>query len=224
MAGLIPAHAGKTELSSSSRARPRAHPRSRGENSTCARKALASTGSSPLTRGKPFEERRGLAWRGLIPAHAGKTKCRPPRAAPIRAHPRSRGENYVPCAGIPGGRGLIPAHAGKTLFERLGRNQGRAHPRSRGENHLAVRLASEMGGSSPLTRGKPADRPDRPPRAGLIPAHAGKTEIPSAQRRVSRAHPRSRGENDASLAAGYSARGSSPLTRGKRRRGRPLQR
>ena len=49
---LIPAHAGKT-LPGESRGRsPRAHPRSRGENSTSRLVAAAGAGSSPLTRGK----------------------------------------------------------------------------------------------------------------------------------------------------------------------------
>ena len=53
-------------------------------------------------------------------------------------------------------------------------------------------------GSSPLTRGKPADREPPADRVGLIPAHAGKTRPPTRGRL--RDH------------------GSSPLTRGKRGR------
>ena len=51
--GLIPAHAGKTGTSSSSTKSPRAHPRSRGENSATNSLATFIAGSSPLTRGKP---------------------------------------------------------------------------------------------------------------------------------------------------------------------------
>ena len=51
-------------------------------------------------------------------------------------------------------------------------------------------------------------------RAGLIPAHAGKT--PSGPPPSSaRAHPRSRGENEAGDEKGSTFEGSSPLTRGK---------
>ena len=73
-------------------------------------------------------------------------------------------------------------------------------------------------GSSPLTRGK------RPlvshPRAvsGLIPAHAGKTIICDPSGLVSKAHPRSRGENPPRLSVDAPHEGSSPLTRGKRSR------
>ena len=51
-AGLIPAHAGKTMGRRGRHHRHRAHPRSRGENSTPRRASPWTTGSSPLTRGK----------------------------------------------------------------------------------------------------------------------------------------------------------------------------
>ena len=50
--GLIPAHAGKTSRTSVSPAAPRAHPRSRGENTWGRCPRSACSGSSPLTRGK----------------------------------------------------------------------------------------------------------------------------------------------------------------------------
>ena len=50
--GLIPAHAGKTARMGTTRARLRAHPRSRGENPRDARGHGSFRGSSPLTRGK----------------------------------------------------------------------------------------------------------------------------------------------------------------------------
>ena len=172
-------------------------------------------GSSPLTRGKLPGGLVGLAVRGLIPAHAGKTTpaARPPPSR--RAHPRSRGENaarswmsrHLPGSspltrGKPsealagcGGDGLIPAHAGKTV---------------------CVRLRSLMlSGSSPLTRGKRARR--APPHVGgrLIPAHAGKTSWTSPTSSRPWAHPRSRGENLRAVHLNPREQGSSPLTRGK---------
>ena len=55
----------------------------------------SSTGSSPLTRGKPDElDPRRLAF-GLIPAHAGKTPVAVAAIKVVQAHPRSRGENTV---------------------------------------------------------------------------------------------------------------------------------
>ena len=70
-------------------------------------------------------------------------------------------------------------------------------------------------GSSPLTRGKPADRPDRPPRAGLIPTHAGKTPDGCCSHEPWPAHPHSRGENSKDSGVIGASGGSSPLTRGK---------
>ena len=132
--GLIPAHAGKTtspRLRTPSRG---AHPRSRGENFAGLKGKVSSAGSSPLTRGKPLVSERLKLGKGLIPAHAGKTRPGTPRVPNQPAHPRSRGENDAPDSvpGRPEGsspltRGkhpseeapthdprLIPAHAGKT--------------------------------------------------------------------------------------------------------------
>ena len=151
---LIPAHAGKTHAETTPCPALPAHPRSRGENPPTKRARAIQTGSSPLTRGKPFTYRQGRVALGLIPAHAGKT-CQPPmRPAYRRAHPRSRGENIRARGGaagaagsspltrgkhpglrpLPRDHGLIPAHAGKTGAVQVETGQARAHPRSRGEN------------------------------------------------------------------------------------------
>ena len=74
-ARLIPAHAGKTRGVSVVPQASGAHPRSRGENEYGRKKSRITDGSSPLTRGKHDD---GIAPRprvGLIPAHAGKTRC-----------------------------------------------------------------------------------------------------------------------------------------------------
>ena len=52
LAGLIPAHAGKTTFRGASGHRGWAHPRSRGENATASARTSPQPGSSPLTRGK----------------------------------------------------------------------------------------------------------------------------------------------------------------------------
>ena len=158
---------------------------------------------------------------------------------PIRAHPRSRGENhcaavYAPVAtgSSPLTRGklaldsrrrrqlrLIPAHAGKTRFQLTLPGKVSAHPRSRGENELSVRRCQSGEGSSPLTRGKPSVTPTRVGSSGLIPAHAGKTVTAWAGLSSRRAHPRSRGENHLRAILAAQNQGSSPLTRGKRGEG-----
>ena len=157
--------------------------------------------------------------RGLIPAHAGKTRCPRRRASDRRAHPRSRGENCHlwhdcdPAAGsspLTRGKpyvpedaqiihGLIPAHAGKTPFSPLRGPANEAHPRSRGENGWLLAGGGWF--------------------AGLIPAHAGKTSAAIRRSCLIWAHPRSRGENIRDYLGDFAADGSSPLTRGKRTRG-----
>ena len=90
-----------------------------------------------------------------------------------------------------------------------------AHPRSRGENAWKLKGKAIVSGSSPLTRGKHAARPERQRPGGLIPAHAGKTLEVWMNGIKGRAHPRSRGENVNKLTVAGGAKGSSPLTRGK---------
>ena len=233
--GLIPAHAGKTNLSSCGCTLRRAHPRSRGENAGSGLPGACAPGSSPLTRGKhPRLAVRRLP-RRLIPAHAGKTRP-PQRESPgPEAHPRSRGENsHWPdvntgsggssplTRGKPHTRGrrphqpgLIPAHAGKTYRVKSDNVAGRAHPRSRGENSAAYPARPSLRGSSPLTRGKRILLLTSFDEGRLIPAHAGKTRPTGLQCSRLSAHPRSRGENRIRTMTRLMRRGSSPLTRGK---------
>ena len=152
--GLIPAHAGKTLRTTHCLHLPGAHPRSRGENPARCRAASARQGSSPLTRGKRPVSGSGSASRGLIPAHAGKTRRLPASQGRRQAHPRSRGENLGggDVAALAGW--LIPAHAGKTESARIKGKKLGAHPRSRGENKTATPPPTYRAGSSPLTRGK----------------------------------------------------------------------
>ena len=72
---LIPAHAGKTGMAGTRRWRTTAHPRSRGENIKAAVSVVVEWGSSPLTRGKQRAQLGRHFRPGLIPAHAGKTRC-----------------------------------------------------------------------------------------------------------------------------------------------------
>ena len=213
-----------------------AHPRSRGENLGVSMGALTVMGSSPLTRGKPDWRTRSRCWARLIPAHAGKTVSPSSISSLLWAHPRSRGENCF-SGDRPGSAGgsspltrgkhsredgpaghprLIPAHAGKTFRPPPRSGNGEAHPRSRGENRDRRRYRDRSAGSSPLTRGKHVQRDVDFHDPGLIPAHAGKTPGSSKARQLSRAHPRSRGENSSPSRIRSSGLGSSPLTRGKR--------
>ena len=153
--GLIPAHAGKTMRLSQQGLITRAHPRSRGENRGGDLLRDVREGSSPLTRGKRLGDLAALDRQRLIPAHAGKTSTHDRKRSSLEAHPRSRGENLqIQVDGNLSDR-LIPAHAGKTAVPLARRRYTRAHPRSRGENRVLRGVALVVGGSSPLTRGKP---------------------------------------------------------------------
>ena len=172
---LIPAHAGKTAISSLYSAGLAAHPRSRGENSGGEDGHSIGFGSSPLTRGKPSIVRNPACRAGLIPAHAGKTPAPQADGNQEQAHPRSRGKNragarnpVMETGSSPLTRGkpalhrpethtprLIPAHAGKTGWCVRQPDWDEAHPRSRGENAFITAQQQLLAGSSPLTRGKP---------------------------------------------------------------------
>ena len=224
--------------------RPWAHPRSRRENMMRRRVPANGPGSSPLTPGKRQQLARRLEDQGLIPAHAGKTLRPWWRRGSRGDHPRSRGENHGPPSWTPGtpgsspltrGKheslglgldrdGIIPAHAGKTPVSGLTYPATWDHPRSRGENSRVSRPRPPLTGSSPLTRGKPVDLLLRGALQGIIPAHAGKTSSVQAAAPPMRDHPRSRGENRYDPHAPFPVRGSSPLTRGKRRSGEPFRR
>ena len=195
--GLIPAHAGKTADVRRADQGDGAHPRSRGENAILLGVPFTTAGSSPLTRGKPSSRCAAPLTVGLIPAHAGKTPQTHPGGRCSQAHPRSRGENFTCLAttvvssgsspltrGKPDQHGvvsptvgLIPAHAGKTRAKTSSTSPSRAHPRSRGENPMDSDRYFQIGGSSPLTRGKRRLVEAFGGRPRLIPAHAGKTSL-----------------------------------------------
>ena len=211
------------------------YPRSRGENTLRTNDLPAVYGSSPLTRGKLWNLVDEYGNRGLIPAHAGKTRRRGESQQLSWAHPRSRGENpcrivHVSChvgsSPLTRGKseafarafdlaGLIPAHAGK--MPRTDRRPSKrwAHPRSRGENAIVGRPDALMRGSSPLTRGKCSGVSMPRCGPGLIPAHAGKISPVSTQIESHRAHPRSRGENRRCPRHGDHPQGLIPAHAGK---------
>ena len=135
-ARLIPAHAGKTSFRGRTSRLCPVHPRSRGENEFGWPLPDLTSGSSPLTRGKPRQYSVERWQERLIPAHAGKTCFSSARRGRQTAHPRSRGENLMRCrtlvaasgsspltrgklrcrGGLRPDRRLIPAHAGNGLF------------------------------------------------------------------------------------------------------------
>ena len=133
----------------------------------------------------------------------------------MRAHPRSRGDHWMPhlsekalVGSSPLARGplsqvtvgkacirLIPARAGTTVDYANRTAARRAHPRSRGDHVNTIFRACKVPGSSPLARGPLAGRRTRERIFELIPARAGTTETPKPKGSPKWAHPRSRGDH-----------------------------
>ena len=234
---LIPAHAGKTRAPIPIDSRSAAHPRACGENLDLPLSVNLDPGSSPRMRGKPAGMPKRQGARRLIPAHAGKTGGGVGGGVLGAAHPRACGENKTSsfAVGISSGssprmrgkrpgryhdlidRRLIPAHAGKTFRRWETKATGGAHPRACGENPVRLCRGWACLGSSPRMRGKRSVRIASSKRAGLIPAHAGKTSMPRLLLVEPRAHPRACGENTCRSRVLARTRGSSPRMRGKPR-------
>ena len=212
--GIIPARAGFTEIPTHTCTVNRDHPRSRGVYGRSARSRAA------VLR--------------IIPARAGFTRRRRRPSSASADHPRSRGvyrrrrrpqagrQGSSPLArGLPFRRlcfvrtfGIIPARAGFTAPRARRARRDPDHPRSRGVYRASPTLSQPSRGSSPLARGLPRRRRQRPRPRGIIPARAGFT----GRRRRGRGswwdHPRSRGGYGAALWARVARAGSSPLARG----------
>jgi len=192
---IIPAYAGSTVEIPAASFPSEDHPRIRGEHGSNSATTIWSTGSSPHTRGAREWEWQGSPSRWIIPAYAGSTPTNPTGSAPLRDHPRIRGEHPMRNTdphGMPGSsphtRGarlqhlfhelphrIIPAYAGSTVAERCTHWLRSDHPRIRGEHFPVDLLAGSLAGSSPHTRGAHR-RPHRPRyRWRIIPAYAGST-------------------------------------------------
>ena len=190
---LIPAHAGKTTPRRKTQPALTAHPRACGENRVSLVVICRLSGSSPRMRGKLHLGLRLRLGSRLIPAHAGKTLPIVYCPSCNRAHPRACGENPSPL-GLPlGFHGSSPRMRGKLSY--LG------YP--------------PPDGSSPRMRGKLSQRSLAAELGGLIPAHAGKTDIYQHGDPNAGAHPRACGENRLEEFAVTPAPGSSPRMRGK---------
>ncbi len=132
--GIIPAYAGSTCSGHAVAAGAWDHPRIRGEHAVPKVQSRCPAGSSPHTRGalRHFLRHSPSWW--IIPAYAGSTILAGRHRAPIRDHPRIRGEHRrfygilcriqgssphtrgAPCGRARDrcGRGIIPAYAGST--------------------------------------------------------------------------------------------------------------
>ena len=94
------------------------------------------------------------------------------------------------------------------------------HPRIRGEHRRCGGIVIRRLGSSPHTRGAQDHVHPRPVDVGIIPAYAGSTATSPGPGCRGTDHPRIRGEHDLYHSQAQHRRGSSPHTRGARRRRR----
>ena len=192
---IIPALAGNTDAARRSRRATTDHPRSRGEYRCGCGIGPGVHGSSPLSRGIRSSAPRPLAVGRIIPALAGNTRADRHHHLHIEDHPRSRGEYRpiadaarrwagssplsrgirAPAAPLAAAVGIIPALAGNTRRGGWWPPACRDHPRSRGEYSLGVGDHAAGGGSSPLSRGIPAQVLEAEDLLGIIPALAGNT-------------------------------------------------
>ena len=139
------------------------------------------------------------------------------RGAGGGSSPHTRGAR-VSLGAFPLAVRIIPAYAGSTSRPGTSAGGPSDHPRIRGEHHSAWSEERIGGGSSPHTRGARAGqrRERRPGR--IIPAYAGSTLGARRYRCGPWDHPRIRGEHLGGALHVSGARGSSPHTRGARRR------
>ena len=198
---------------------------------------ICSSGSSPPTRGPPCDRTADLRLRGIIPAYAGTTERGGRGPSPDRDHPRLRGDHgsnvYLtdraggsspPTRGplvqsliCIGKRGIIPAYAGTTSpYSPPPRYPG-DHPRLRGDHVAMFDEKPRAAGSSPPTRGPPAEELARADYGGIIPAYAGTTLRSNRRHAPAGDHPRLRGDHLYRTETPHWRPGSSPPTRGPRR-------
>ena len=118
--GIIPACAGSTPSLASRSARPRDHPRVRGEHTQNRPRCRGPQGSSPRARGALRSHVRPGRRRGIIPACAGSTRRAGAAPHPRRDHPRVRGEHQTlfvfcvqPQGSSPRARGARRRHPGR---------------------------------------------------------------------------------------------------------------
>ena len=215
---IIPAHAGFTPAGLLGPTHPGDHPRTRGVYAGRSRAGESKTGSSPHTRGLLTTTPSPSQGSGIIPAHAGFTS-------------RGVGQDPPPSGSSPHTRGLlaealrswlapriIPAHAGFTPSAAWSPQAAPDHPRTRGVyGPMRARRVGSCG-SSPHTRGLRRDGRAMHTGGRIIPAHAGFTSACHGRSRSASDHPRTRGVYGPMRARRVGPCGSSPHTRGLRRR------
>ena len=215
---IIPAYAGSTCRGATAGGSIRDHPRIRGEHRPRGFRSAPGPGSSPHTRGALPAVGLFLRVAGIIPAYAGSTPA-PPRNHQLQpgSSPHTRGARELGLC-VPGIGGIIPAYAGSTRLCGEAHDRRTDHPRIRGE-HAALDVEGLAAlGSSPHTRGAPVHFRRFSWLVWIIPAYAGSTVREICDADAHGDHPRIRGEHGAVMWGRQQTFGSSPHTRGARRR------
>ena len=117
-ARITPAHAGKSLREVAEGLRKEDHPRTRGEKKLPGETTKRSQGSPPHTRGKVEKRNVMTQASGITPAHAGKSTPGITSPAPVRDHPRTRGEKFVVKRVVRSRYGSPPHTRGKALIYR----------------------------------------------------------------------------------------------------------
>ena len=113
---------------------------------------------------------------------------------------------------------FIPAYTGNTARTRRSPPARPVHPRVHGEHVPADPHLTKGAGSSPRTRGTPAQLADGAVHRRFIPAYTGNTSPPRWRSSTTAVHPRVHGEHGANFSYYQLDTGSSPRTRGTRSR------
>ena len=244
---FIPAYAGNEQTVRVARLTWPVHPRIRGERSQRAPRTLATSGSSPHTRGTIPAPPPPSTRSRFIPAYAGNAPFGGSSTGEKAVHPRIRGERTGGQTALPSIIGssphtrgtphpdakcrpplrFIPAYAGNATTRLPVSRPRSVHPRIRGERQFVMTPVSTSIGSSPHTRGTLAEHHRYDAGRRFIPAYAGNAATGLGRCAPTAVHPRIRGERAANHYGDKKRGGSSPHTRGTRPSGvqnRPYKR
>ena len=218
-ARFIPARAGNTSASATTRCGRPVHPRACGEHRRRAGQWPPNIGSSPRVRGTQQDlELRARRLR-FIPARAGNTHgvSLHPRVSGV--HPRACGEHHVPRPDFSSSPGSSPRVRGTPRQRQADGGRRRFIPARAGNTPVVEAESCSPSGSSPRVRGTRRSAPSAVGRGRFIPARAGNTVSPTPRARDSAVHPRACGEHLRVLWLALGDAGSSPRVRGTQMNG-----
>ena len=213
---FIPAHAGNSFCTTSSKLVSRVHPRACGELPPSSLTSPRLIGSSPRMRGTRQSALRQGIESAVHPRACGELQNGISSSSMIfGSSPRMRGTPSSATIRTNLGR-FIPAHAGNSLITLCAQYKPTVHPRACGELQYEGEAKKSLNGSSPRMRGTPHRQAGQPTSIRFIPAHAGNSSTHFANRSNLTVHPRACGELCRCKASHRNRHGSSPRMRGTR--------